>query len=108
MDEYYRPSESDEGTSRGDCKIFVGALSWQTTEETLRRHFESYGAVHSVELVRDRQTGGACGIARTATGNSITYGLYDIIMYLLFISFTHYVIITSLLISLFLKSVSYL
>jgi len=30
-------------------KIFVGGLSWQTTEESLRWHFEQYGRVLSVE-----------------------------------------------------------
>lgn len=30
-------------------KIFVGGLSWQTTEESLRWHFEQYGRVVSVE-----------------------------------------------------------
>jgi hypothetical protein len=41
-----------------NCKIFVGALSWQTTEDALRMHFEKYGSVYSVEVVRDRHTGG--------------------------------------------------
>lgn len=39
-------------------KIFVGGLSWQTTEESLRWHFEQYGPVLSVEVMRDRNTGG--------------------------------------------------
>jgi hypothetical protein len=39
-------------------KIFVGGLSWQTTEESLRWHFEQYGPVISVEVMRDRNTGG--------------------------------------------------
>ena len=40
-------------------KIFVGGLSWQTNEESLRWHFEQYGPVISVEVMRDRNTGGA-------------------------------------------------
>lgn len=40
------------------AKIFVGGLSWQTTEEPLRWHFEQYGTVVSVEVMRDRHTGG--------------------------------------------------
>jgi RNA-binding protein Musashi len=40
------------------AKIFVGGLSWQTTEESLRWHFEQYGTVVSVEVMRDRHTGG--------------------------------------------------
>lgn len=46
------------GTGGDHSKIFVGALSWQTTEESLRIHFEQYGPVQSVEVVRDRHTGG--------------------------------------------------
>jgi RNA-binding protein Musashi len=44
-------------------KIFVGGLSWQTTEESLRWHFEQYGPVVSVEVMRDRVTGDPRGFA---------------------------------------------
>lgn len=44
-------------------KIFVGGLSWQTTEESLRWHFEQYGQVTSVEVMRDRNTGDPRGFA---------------------------------------------
>lgn len=44
-------------------KIFVGGLSWQTTEESLRYHFEQYGSVVSVEVMRDRVTGDPRGFA---------------------------------------------
>jgi len=51
-------------TSQTDvAKIFVGGLSWQTTEETLRYHFEQYGEVVSVEVMRDRNTGDPRGFA---------------------------------------------
>ena len=45
------------------CKIFVGGLSWQTNEESLRWHFEQYGPVISVEVMRDRNTGDPRGFA---------------------------------------------
>jgi len=45
------------------AKIFVGGLSWQTTEETLRYHFEQWGDVLSVEVMRDRNTGDPRGFA---------------------------------------------
>lgn len=45
------------------AKIFVGGLSWQTTEEPLRYHFEQYGEVVSVEVMRDRNTGDPRGFA---------------------------------------------
>lgn len=44
-------------------KIFVGGLSWQTTEESLRYHFEQYGSVVSVEVMKDRVTGDPRGFA---------------------------------------------
>lgn len=38
-------------------KIYVGNLSFQTTEDTLRAAFEAHGAVQSAMLVMDRETG---------------------------------------------------
>lgn len=43
--------------SEVEGRLFVGGLSWQTTEESLRWHFEQYGQVAAVELMRDRTTG---------------------------------------------------
>lgn len=45
------------------AKIFVGGLSWQTTEESLRFHFEQFGPVASVDVMRDRNTGDPRGFA---------------------------------------------
>ena len=58
---YYGASEPQTNMDAG--KIFVGGLSWQTTEETLRYHFEQYGEVSSVEVMRDRNTGDPRGFA---------------------------------------------
>lgn len=41
--------------------IYVGNLSFGTTEEQLRTAFEQYGAVDKVTLVRDRATGQSRG-----------------------------------------------
>ena len=41
--------------------IFVGNLSFHTTEQTLRALFEQYGSVDRVSLVTDRETGKARG-----------------------------------------------
>lgn len=43
--------------------IFVGNLSFGTTEESIRSAFESYGAVDRVNIVTDRDTGRARGFA---------------------------------------------
>ena len=38
-------------------KIYVGNLSFQTTEDQLRQMFEEHGQVSSASLVMDRETG---------------------------------------------------
>jgi len=42
-------------------KIFVGGVAWQSTEDSLRSHFGSYGELLDVALMRDRQTGAPRG-----------------------------------------------
>lgn len=41
--------------------IFVGNLSYNTTEQTLRSLFEEYGSVERANVVTDRDTGRAKG-----------------------------------------------
>ena len=41
--------------------IYVGNLSWGTTEETLRETFEQYGEVLSARIITDRDTGRSRG-----------------------------------------------
>ena len=43
--------------------IFVGNLSYQTTEEDLSAAFSAYGAVDRVSIVRDRDRGQSRGFA---------------------------------------------
>lgn len=49
-------------------KVFVGGLSWNTTEESLRQAFESHGAVSEVRIITDRETGRSRGFG------FVTYG----------------------------------
>lgn len=42
-------------------KIFVGNLSWKTSEEQLKAHFEVYGQVESAKIVTDKTTGRSKG-----------------------------------------------
>lgn len=42
-------------------KIFVGGLSWSSTEETLKAYFEQFGPVVNVEIMKDRNTGNPRG-----------------------------------------------
>ncbi len=60
--------------------IFVGNLSFGTSEDTLRSMFDSYGAVQRVNIVTDRDTGQARGFAFVemsvdAEGNAAINGL---------------------------------
>ena len=43
--------------------IYVGNVAYSTTEEGLREVFEEFGAVKSVKLVMDRETGRPRGFA---------------------------------------------
>jgi len=43
--------------------IFVGNLSYQTTEPELEAAFASYGAVEKISVMRDRDTGQPRGFA---------------------------------------------
>jgi len=42
-------------------KLFVGGLSFNTDNETLRRSFESYGEIEETAVVSDRETGRSRG-----------------------------------------------
>ncbi len=44
-------------------QIYVGNMSYKTTQENLETLFSKFGAVDSVKLVTDRETGRAKGFA---------------------------------------------
>ena len=48
------PEEKGEEDVAG--KIFIGGLSWQTTEQNLRAYFERYGELEDVALMIDKRT----------------------------------------------------
>ncbi len=50
--------------------IFVGNLSYQTTENELEAAFAAYGAVERVSIVRDRDSGQPRGFAFVEMANS--------------------------------------
>lgn len=43
------------------AKLFVGGLSWDTTEDTLRNHFAQAGPVASAQVITDKFTGKSRG-----------------------------------------------
>ncbi len=44
-------------------KLYVGNLSFQTTEDALRQTFGQYGTVNTASMVMDRDTGRSRGFA---------------------------------------------
>lgn len=52
-----------------DNKLYVGNLSYATTEDDLRSLFAQAGTVASVELIKDRDTGNSKGFAFVEMSN---------------------------------------
>ena len=50
-------------------KLYVGNLSFSTTEHELRDLFAQYGAVTDVQVVTDRMSGSSRGFAFVTMGN---------------------------------------
>ncbi len=47
--------------SRMGNKLFVGGVSWNTTDESLREAFEKFGEVTDAVIITDRETGRSRG-----------------------------------------------
>lgn len=43
------------------CKLFIGGISWETTEDRLRHYFQTFGEVLEAVVIKDRLTGRARG-----------------------------------------------
>jgi RNA recognition motif-containing protein len=52
-----------------DTKLYVGNLSYDTTEDSLRSKFAEAGTVVSVEMIKDRDTGRMKGFAFITMNN---------------------------------------
>ena len=50
-------------------KLYVGNLSFSTTEQELRELFAPYGAVTDVQVVTDRMSGASRGFGFVTMGN---------------------------------------
>ncbi|HUV36574.1 MAG TPA: hypothetical protein VMX58_06515, partial [Patescibacteria group bacterium] len=50
-----------EPVKEGAMKLYVGNLSYTSTEDELRQAFEAFGNVDSVDLIKDRYTGESKG-----------------------------------------------
>jgi RNA recognition motif-containing protein len=50
-------------------KVFVGGLSWNTNDETLRQAFERFGHVDEAKVIQDRDTGRSRGFGFVTFGD---------------------------------------
>lgn len=57
----FAPQRSDEERIPEDAKLFVGNLSWNTTDSTLGAAFEHYGTVIDARVITDKFTGKSRG-----------------------------------------------
>ncbi|CAG7815023.1 unnamed protein product [Allacma fusca] len=54
---------ADQYGKDDDRKLFIGGLSWETTEKDLREYFTKYGGIESLTLKMDPATGRSRGFA---------------------------------------------
>lgn len=59
----YQNGNGDAPARDDDRKLFVGGLSWETTEKELRDHFGQYGEIDSINVKTDPTTGRSRGFA---------------------------------------------
>jgi cold-inducible RNA-binding protein len=50
-------------------RIYVGNMSYSTSEQTLREKFEEFGSVDEVKIMTDRETGRPRGFAFVTMSN---------------------------------------
>jgi len=63
MEHSYRDSGSIDHSRDDDRKLFIGGLSWETTEKDLREYFSKFGSIESLTLKTDPTTGRSRGFA---------------------------------------------
>eukprot|EP00798_Chlamydomonas_sp_ICE-L_P029176 gene29176-32398_t len=49
-------NEAEVPQAPSSMKVFLGGLSWETSEETLTTHFSKFGTVEDAVVMRDRMT----------------------------------------------------
>jgi len=50
-------------------KLYIGNLSWGTTTELLKEHFEQFGSVSDAVVITDRQSGRSRGFGFVTMDN---------------------------------------
>jgi cold-inducible RNA-binding protein len=51
-------------------KLYIGNLSWETTTEDLKAHFEQFGGVSDAIVITDRQSGRSRGFGFVTMDNN--------------------------------------
>lgn len=51
-------------------KLFVGGISWNTTEDALKQLFEQYGPVSEAKIITDKMTGKSRGFGFVTMENA--------------------------------------
>lgn len=54
-----------------ETKLYVGNMSFETTEQELRTMFAEAGTVSAVDMITDRQTGQSKGFAFVTMGSQV-------------------------------------
>jgi cold-inducible RNA-binding protein len=65
----YRIAGNVKGERIVSKKLFVGSLSWNTTDEGLRRAFEKFGEVLEAKVIKDRETDRSRGFGFVSFAN---------------------------------------
>ena len=50
-------------------RLFVGSVAWATTSDSLKKHFESVGAVEEANILMDKMTGRSRGFGFVTMSN---------------------------------------
>ncbi|MBI4947964.1 RNA-binding protein [Candidatus Berkelbacteria bacterium] len=64
-----KPAASNGEAAEG-TKLFVGGISWGTTDEGLRQAFEAFGTVTSADVIREKMTGRSKGFGFVVMGSA--------------------------------------
>jgi hypothetical protein len=76
----YDPKNNKEFTGNAYCTLYVGRLSYSTTEETLRKFFSPFGEIVSIKIVHKRtikEGDDEEGAALTVVGSSRGYAFIE-------------------------------
>lgn len=61
MSQFQQPEHVKADISKDNCKMFIGGLNWETTEENLKDYFTKYGEVIELKIMKDPNTGRSRG-----------------------------------------------